>query len=119
MSGSDYEFMELVDGIELKYVVVLVTTGGVEEAEKIATGLVDEEIVACVNIIAGVTSVFKWKGKVEKETECLLVIKTRSDRFPDVVRTVKSLHGYDVPEIIGLPIVEGNTSYLKWIDEVT
>jgi len=107
------------DGEDIGYVVIFVTTPNHDDALRIARALVEEERVACVNVIDKITSIFRWKGKVEEETECLLIIKTRVERVPDVIDRVKSLHSYDVPEIIALPIVDGNPSYLSWIDEVT
>jgi periplasmic divalent cation tolerance protein len=64
--------------------------------------------VACVNIVPKVSSLFRWKGKIEEAEESLMVVKTRAELFPDIVSTVKSIHSYEVPEIIALPIVEGN-----------
>jgi periplasmic divalent cation tolerance protein len=107
------------DAEDVGYVVIMVTTPGPEPAKEIAMALVEAEAVACVSIIDKITSIFRWKGKVEQETECLLIIKTRAERVEEVIQKVKSLHSYDVPEIIALPIVDGNPSYLKWIDEVT
>jgi periplasmic divalent cation tolerance protein len=107
------------EGEDVGYVVIMATTPGRELADTIARALVEEQRVACVNIIDKITSIFRWKGKVEEEAECLLIMKTRMERVEDVIQRVKALHTYDVPEIIALPIVDGNPSYLKWIDEVT
>ena len=115
----EMDLLECGDGEDISYVVILVTAGNHEEAMKIARSLVEEERVACVNVIDGVASVFRWKGKLEEQSESLLIIKTRTVRLQDVIQRVKALHSYDVPEIIALPIVEGNPSFLKWIDEVT
>jgi periplasmic divalent cation tolerance protein len=111
--------MDFFEGDELKYVVVFVTAANAEQGMEIARALVAEEVVACVNVVERVRSVFRWKGKVEEENEALLVIKTRTERVPEVLARVKALHSYDVPEIIALPIIDGNPSYLQWIDEVT
>ncbi|HID80577.1 MAG TPA: divalent-cation tolerance protein CutA [Ignisphaera sp.] len=100
------------------YIVVLVTAPHREEAEKIARKLLDERVAACVNIVEGIKSLFWWQGKVDEANEVLMVIKTRLDLFEKVIEYIKSLHSYTVPEIIALPIVAGNTEYLKWIDEV-
>jgi periplasmic divalent cation tolerance protein len=101
------------------YLVVFVTTSGYEEARKIADALVSQRKAACVNIIPRVNSLFRWKGKIEEAEESLLVIKTRAKLFPGVLSTVKSIHSYEVPEIIALPIIEGNPDYLQWINEET
>lgn len=115
----DIDPIDMPYGEEITYVVVFVTTSSEEEGSKIAGALVEEETAACVNMIKGVRSIFKWKGKIEEETEVLMIIKTRVERLPELIARVKALHSYDVPEIIALPIVDGNPSYLQWIEEVT
>ena len=97
--------------------VVLITCGSREEAEKISKILVEEKLAACVNILSGVKSYFWWKGKVDEADEYLLIIKTSVEKIEKLFRKVKELHSYSVPEIISLPILEGNTEYLKWIEE--
>jgi periplasmic divalent cation tolerance protein len=101
------------------YLVIFITTSSYEEARKIADALVVQKKAACVNIVPKVNSLFRWKGKIEEAEESLMVVKTRAKLFPDVVSTVKGIHSYEVPEIIALPIIEGNPDYLKWIDEET
>jgi periplasmic divalent cation tolerance protein len=101
------------------YLVVFITTSSFEEARKIADTLVDRKKAACVNIVPGVNSLFRWKGKIEETEESLMVVKTRAELFPDVVSLVKSIHSYEVPEIIALPIVEGNPDYLEWLKKET
>jgi periplasmic divalent cation tolerance protein len=101
------------------YIVVFITTSSYEEARKIASALVDQRKAACVNIVPKVSSLFRWKGKIEDVEESLMVVKTRAELFPDIVSTVKSIHSYEVPEIIALPIVEGNPDYLSWLKEET
>jgi len=95
--------------------VVLVTTSSRKEGEEIARALVKEKLAACVNIVSPVTSIFSWKGKVCREREALLVIKTRRALFPRLTTRVKALHSYEVPEIIALPIEGGWPEYLKWV----
>jgi periplasmic divalent cation tolerance protein len=101
------------------YLVVFITTSSYEEARKIADALVSQKKAACVNIVPKVNSLFRWKGKIEDVEESLMVVKTRAELFPDVVSTVKSIHSYEVPEIIALPIIEGNPDYLSWLKEET
>ena len=101
------------------YIVILVTAKDEAQANKIAEKLVADKLVACANIVRGIQSIFWWEGKVDRAEETLLILKSRRRHFPSIVKTVKSLHSYDVPEIIALPIVEGNKDYLKWITEVT
>ncbi len=100
-------------------IIVFVTCGSEEEAEKIANSLVDERMAACVNIISPVRSIYRWEGKIWDEKEWLLIIKTQRRRFAELEKKVKLLHSYSVPEIIALPIAEGSTSYLKWLEEMT
>jgi periplasmic divalent cation tolerance protein len=111
--------MDYAEGDEIHYAVIMVTAANLDQAKDIAHALVEEEIVACVNILQGMLSIFRWKGKIEEGAECLLIIKTRLQRLPDVIGRVKALHSYDVPEIIALPIIDGNPAYLQWIEEVT
>jgi periplasmic divalent cation tolerance protein len=101
------------------YVVVFITTANYEEARKVADALVAQRKAACVNIVPRVNSAFRWKGKIEDAEESLLVVKTRARLFPEVVSAVKEIHSYEVPEIIALPIVEGNPDYLAWLKEET
>jgi len=115
----DMDNVDIFEMEDIQYLVVLVTASSEEEGLKIASALVDAEMVACVNMIEKVRSIFKWRGKVEDEKETLLIIKTRTERMAEVVAKVKEVHSYDVPEVIALPVVEGNQSYLRWIDEVT
>jgi periplasmic divalent cation tolerance protein len=100
-------------------IVVLVTCGSEEEAARIANSLVEERLAACVNIISPVRSIYRWEGKIWDEKEWMLMIKTQKKRFENLEKKVKSLHSYSVPEIIALPIVEGSSSYLKWMEKMT
>jgi len=98
-------------------VVIFVTTGTEEEAHKIAELLLTKRKAACVNIVPGVESSFWWQGKLDSARESLLIIKTRASLLSEIVELVKSIHSYEVPEIIALPIIGGNEDYLKWIDD--
>ncbi len=98
------------------YYVVLITAP-VDKGEEIARFIVENKLGACVNVVPRVTSLYWWQGKIENDKESLLVVKTSSEKFPHLVREVKKVHPYTVPEIIALPIAEGNEDYLKWIDE--
>ena len=100
-------------------IVILVTCGSEDEALKIANALVEEHVAACVNVIAPIRSIYRWEGKIWDEKEWLLIIKTQSHRFGELEKKVKSLHSYSVPEIVSLPIVEGSSSYLNWLVEMT
>jgi periplasmic divalent cation tolerance protein len=96
-------------------VVVLMTFPSLEEANRIAVVLVDEHLVACVNLITGVRSVFFWEGAREEADEVLAIGKTTQERFGELAARVKLLHSYSVPEIISLPIFGGSEPYLKWL----
>ena len=95
--------------------VVLVTTGSEAEAETIATALLEERLAACVNILSPIRSLYRWQGKIADDREWLLVIKTRAERFAAVEARVRGLHSYEVPEVIGLPLLAGAADYLDWI----
>lgn len=99
--------------------VVLVTTSSEEEAMKIGRALVDRKLAACVNVLGQVRSIFRWEGRVADEPEYLMVIKTTQARFQTLAQEIKSLHSYDVPEIIALPITQGLAEYLTWVREET
>jgi len=103
----------------MEEIVVLITAGSEVESVKIARALVEQELVACVNILPGVRSIFRWEGKVTEEHEYVLVAKTVSQAFDRVAAAVKSLHSYSVPEVIAVPIQHGLPEYLSWIREAT
>ena len=96
-------------------VVVLSTAGSQEEAERIATALVDERLAACVNLVAPITSIYRWQGTVERASEVLLVIKTRHTSARRLIARLAALHSYEVPEAIVLPIAAGSRPYLQWL----
>jgi periplasmic divalent cation tolerance protein len=98
-------------------VVIFVTCADKKQARRIAQGLIKARLAACVNIVDKIESLFWWQGKVDCAKEVLLVIKSRRQKVAAIISKVKSLHSYDCPEIIALPIVVGNPSYLRWIDE--
>ena len=98
------------------YIVVLVTVKNEKEAQKIAAGLIKAKLAACVNIIDKVSSIFFWVGKIDQAKESLLVIKSKQEKLPKIIKLVRSLHSYEVPEIIAIPIIAGDRPYLRWID---
>ena len=102
-----------------EYIVVLITAQKEDEAVEIAREIVEGRLAACVNIVRGVRSLYRWQGKTEDEEEVLMVAKTRRALFADLTKRVKELHRYSVPEIIALPIVEGSEDYLEWLGEET
>jgi periplasmic divalent cation tolerance protein len=102
-----------------RYIVCFVTIDDLQKGAQIARHLVENKLAACVNIIPEIRSIYSWRGQVCDETEILLIVKTRSELFPTLVSAIKSLHPYEVPEIISLDIDQGLPEYLKWIDDST
>lgn len=96
-------------------IVILSTCANEDEAARLARALVDARLAACVNIIPGLRSVYRWQGAVEDAAECLLLIKSSRDLFPELRAAIEKLHSYDVPEIVALPIVDGAANYLDWL----
>lgn len=99
--------------------VVLVTAPNAEEARRIAQALVAEHLAACANLIPGIESIYRWEGKVQRDTEVLLVLKTVAASYEALERRVKELHSYSTPEVIALSIDRGSAAYLKWLAEST
>nr|AGS53911.1 periplasmic divalent cation tolerance protein cutA [uncultured bacterium contig00078] len=100
------------------YCIVLTTTAAQEEADKIAAVLLENRLAACVQI-SPVTSVYRWKGKVERDNELRLVIKTTDELYPKVEKLIKENHSYEVPQIVKTPITGGLPEYLDWISGET
>ncbi|MEM4446520.1 MAG: divalent-cation tolerance protein CutA [Candidatus Jordarchaeales archaeon] len=98
-------------------VVVVFVTAKESEAEKIASELINRRLAACVNILPGATSIYWWQGKVEKDRESLLVIKSDEKVLDKLVEAVKQVHSYTVPEIIAVNVVGGSRDYIKWVEE--
>jgi periplasmic divalent cation tolerance protein len=98
-----------------RIVLVLTTVPADALGEEIATALVAERLAACVNISAPMTSIYRWKGKVERETERQLVIKTTVDRVNVLQQRIKELHSYELPEVIVIELSGGSEAYLQWV----
>ncbi|HSJ56113.1 MAG TPA: divalent-cation tolerance protein CutA [Anaerolineae bacterium] len=96
--------------------VVLMTAGSQEEADRIAGELVAARLAACVNVVPGITSVYRWQGEVQRDQEWLLIAKTRREALDRLVARVREIHSYDVPEVVALPVVDGSEAYLRWVD---
>ncbi len=97
--------------------IVLTTTGSEEEARKIARHLVERRLAACVNIVPRITSIYRWKDKVEEAGEWLLIVKTTGSAFNEVRTVITDLHSYDLPECICLNVEDGSANYLQWLGE--
>jgi len=95
--------------------VVLVTAPDAECAEQLARALVEERLAACVNVVPGVRSFYRWQGRVQDAAELLLVAKTRAERGAALAARVKELHPYELPEVLELPAAGGSDAYLEWI----
>ncbi|MBP7215964.1 MAG: divalent-cation tolerance protein CutA [Candidatus Omnitrophica bacterium] len=98
------------------YIVVFITASSKKEARAIAKTLLKQKLVACVNIIDQIESLFWWQGKIDQAQEVLLVAKTKKAKFSQVEKAVRACHSYEVPEIIALPIAVGSQPYVRWID---
>lgn len=99
--------------------VILCTCPDDATARELAGRVVEEKLAACVNIVPGLTSVYEWQGRVETDPETLLIIKTAGDRVDALTERLASIHPYDVPEVIALPIEAGLPAYLKWLKDET
>lgn len=99
--------------------VVLVTTDSAANAEYLAETLVQERLAACVNVLPGVTSIYCWADAVQRDSEVVMIVKTRRPLLAGLIPRLQTLHSYDVPEIIALPIVAGSERYLRWLTDVT
>lgn len=98
-----------------KAILVLCTCPGREPAEALAEALVAERLAACVNLVPGLSSVYRWQGRVERAGEVLLLIKTAADRLDALTARLRALHPYELPEIVAVDIAAGLTPYLEWI----
>lgn len=98
---------------------VYMTAGSVEEARRIARALVEERHAACVNLVEGMRSVYRWQGAVEEASEVVMIAKTTAAGFDRLARRVRELHSYDCPCIVALPVQGGDSGYLDWIREQT
>ncbi|MBF0511099.1 MAG: divalent-cation tolerance protein CutA [Candidatus Omnitrophica bacterium] len=96
-------------------IVVFITAKDKKEAKKIAQGLLEAKLIACANIVSGVESFFWWQGKIDSSKEVLLILKTKKNLFKKITLKVKSLHSYQTPEIIALPVVSASKDYLDWV----
>ncbi|CAF3354374.1 unnamed protein product [Rotaria socialis] len=100
------------------YSACITTVSSDETARKLARSIVESRLAACVNIIPGVRSIYEWKSTIHEDNELILMIKTRREFVSQLIEFVKKNHPYDVPELIELPINNGNPDYLKWIDGI-
>jgi periplasmic divalent cation tolerance protein len=100
-----------------EYVQVLTTASSEEEAERIASALLDRRLAACVQVLGPITSRYRWQGELERATEWQCLAKTEASAYPAVEEAIGAIHSYDEPEIIATPIVAGSEGYLAWVGE--
>ena len=103
----------------MEFIVIYCTAPNKKEAVQIAKALVEHHLAACVNLIDKVESIFSWDGEMSQEKEVLMVIKTRQELFDKVKFIIQKLHSYTVPEVIAMPIIQADETYLKWIEHET
>ena len=99
--------------------MVFITTSNRREAGRIAEAAVSKKLAACANLLPSVTSIFRWKGQVQKSREVLLIMKTSARRYPALAKVVRAMHSYEVPEIIAVEVKEGLRPYLEWVQKET
>ncbi len=100
-------------------IVVLTTCDSPQQAESVARRLLEKRLAACVNILSGARSIYRWKGAIEEAAELVLLIKSRRDLFPALRAELSRVHSYEVPEVIALPVVDGSEAYLAWLEGET
>ena len=98
-----------------EFIQVITTTDKKEDAERIARRLVETRLAACVQIMGPITSIYRWKGKVETAGEWLCLIKSRQENYGAIERSIRSLHAYEIPEIMAVPVTAGSRDYLDWL----
>jgi len=96
-------------------ILVLTTMPDDDRADTLARTLVEERLAACVNVLPGVCSIYRWKGAVEEASEVMLVAKTRASRAAALAARVRALHPYELPEVLALPVTDGSQAYLRWV----
>ncbi len=96
--------------------LIIVTTPSKSEAENITQHLLDEKLIACGNIIGPVHSLFRWSGNIERAEEYLTLMKTRRQLFGLIERKIKTLHSYEIPEILAVQVADGSKTYLEWLE---
>ncbi len=102
-----------------EYLVIMCTCKDTTEAKHIAKTLLDKKLAACVNLQANTLSLYNWQGEMAEESEVLMIIKTRAALFDNISQLITHMHSYQAPEILALPVADGNKTYLDWISQVT
>lgn len=103
----------------MSHIFIYITCKDQQEAKAISSKLIEDKLIACANIFAPHTSIYKWGGKVEQNDEAAMILKTKASLFDEIQSAVKALHSYDCPCVIALPIEKGSEAFLEWIDKNT
>jgi periplasmic divalent cation tolerance protein len=115
----EYYLSKFVKGKKMNPCIVYITASGMEEAGKISTILLNEKLVACVNLIEGVKSMYWWEGKIETSEEVIIIAKSKRALVDEIITKTRELHSYDCPCIVSFPIEKGNPDFLKWLEQET
>lgn len=99
------------------YAIVYITASNIGEARDLVEAIVKERLAACANVVESVESTYWWQGKIERDDEALIILKTKESKLDELIKRVKELHSYENPEIVAIPILKGSSDYLRWIDE--
>ena len=108
-----------MDGDESDTLLVFTNLPDRDAALELARGLVERRLAACVNVLDGCTSVYRWKGEIEEADEVPVLVKTRTARYEELEAAIRELHPYELPEIVAVPVVRGLPDYLDWVGEET
>lgn len=100
-----------------KFLFIYITCKDKQQAQSIAKQLIAEKLVACANIIEGMTAIYEWQGELIEDTESILIVKSKASLFSLIEKAVLALHTYDIPCIVAYPIVEGHLPYLDWVEK--
>ncbi len=98
------------------YSIVYITTSGALESKEIAKKLLEEKISACINIIPTVDSIYLWKGKIEQDSESIMIVKTKSELVEEVIKRVEEIHSYEIPCVLEITVNKGSKNYLEWME---
>ena len=111
--------MTAPDAPAATHIVAFTTAPSPEAASALVGALVERRLVACGTVVPGAVSVYRWRGTVEQQDEALVVLKTTTERWPELVAALPGLHPYEVPEVVAVPVVGGLPAYLRWVSEAT
>jgi len=99
-----------------QFIQILTATGTKDSAERIAKSLVEKRLAACVQVFGPIVSIYRWKGQIESAGEWLCLMKSRKNLFNDIIRAIREIHPYEIPEIMSVPVLDGSEDYLAWLE---